>query len=111
MENQPQTKPASLIGRGIIVEGDLLDGGDLVIEGTVKGTIRSSGEVLVTPHGQVEATIKARTIVIQGHVRGDVEAEQTVNVQTEGVLIGNCRARAIQIHEGARFEGRSDIIR
>ena len=111
MENQPQKKQPSLIGRGITIEGELLDGDDLRIEGTVKGTIRSAGEVVVAPHGRVEATISARNIVIQGHVRGDVEAEQTVNVQTEGVLIGNCRARAIQIHEGARFEGRSDIIR
>lgn len=111
MENQPNTKQASVIGSGIVVEGDLLDGDDLIIEGTVKGTIRSRGEVMVAPQGRVEATISARSIVIRGHVRGDVEAEQKVNVQTDGVLIGNCRARAIQIHEGARFEGRSDIIR
>ncbi len=111
MENQPDKKQPSLIGRGITIEGELTDGDDLRIEGTVKGTIRSTGEVHVTPHGRVEATISARRIVIQGQVRGDVEAEETVNVQTEGVLIGNCRARAIQIHEGARFEGRSDIIR
>ncbi len=111
MENQTDKKKPSLIGRGITVEGELLDGDDLTIEGTVKGKIRSTGEVRVTPSGRVEATISARSIVIQGHVHGDVEAEATVNVQTEGVLIGNCRARAIQIHEGARFEGRSDIIR
>ncbi len=111
MENHPDKRPCSLIGRGITVEGELVDGDDLVIEGTVKGTIRSTGEVLVTPHGRVEATISARRIVIQGFVQGDVQADETVNVQTEGVLIGNCRAKAIQIHEGARFEGRSDIIR
>ena len=111
MENQPDKTQSSLIGRGITVEGELTDGGDLRVEGTVKGTIRSTGEVHVTPHGRVEATIFARRIVIQGQVHGDVEAEETVNLQTEGVLVGNCRARAIQIHEGARFEGRSDIIR
>ncbi len=111
MENQPDKRPPSLIGRGITVEGELIDGDDLVIEGTVKGSIRSTGEVLVTPHGRVEATIAAKRIVIQGSVKGDVQADETVNVQTDGVLIGNCRARAIQIHEGARFEGRSDIIR
>jgi cytoskeletal protein CcmA (bactofilin family) len=111
MEKQPDKRSPSLIGRGISVEGDLTDGGDLVIEGTVKGSIRSTGEVLVAPHGRVEATISAQRIVIQGYVQGDVQADETVNVQTEGVLIGNCRAKAIQINEGARFEGRSEIIR
>ncbi|MBL0712963.1 MAG: polymer-forming cytoskeletal protein [Desulfosarcina sp.] len=111
MENLSDKRPPSLIGRGITIEGELIGGDDLRIEGTVKGKIRSAGEVVVTPNSKVEATISARTIVIQGYVSGDVEAEQTVNVQTDGVLIGNCRARAIQIHEGARFEGRSDIIR
>jgi cytoskeletal protein CcmA (bactofilin family) len=111
MADHPGNKPPSLIGRGITIEGELVDGEDLIIEGTVKGTIRSKGEVQVTPHGRVEATISARSIIVQGNVCGNVEAEQTVIVQTNGVLIGDCRARAIQIHEGARFEGRSEIIR
>ena len=111
MENQVASKTISLIGKGIIVEGELTGGDDLRIDGTVKGAIQSRGEVVVATGGRVEATISAHSIVIQGHVEGDVQAEETVNVQTEGVLVGNCRARAIQIHEGARFEGRSDIIR
>lgn len=111
MDNQPEKKNPSVIGRGITIEGELTDGDDLRIEGIVKGTIRSTGEVCVTRHGRVEATIIARSIVIRGNVRGDVEAEQTVVVQTDGVLVGNCRARGIQIQEGARFEGRSEITR
>ena len=111
MADQPGNQPPSLIGRGITIEGELIDGHDLIIEGTVKGTIRSQGEVRVTPRGRVDAVINARAIVIQGSVRGNVEAEQTVIVETSGVLIGDCRAKAIQIQEGARFEGRSEIIR
>jgi cytoskeletal protein CcmA (bactofilin family) len=111
MVNQPDNRHLSLIGRGITIEGELVDGDDLRIEGVVKGRVRSTGEVCVSHHGRVEATITARTIVIEGDVRGDVEAEHTVIVQTGGALVGNCRARAIQIQEGARFEGRSEIIR
>ena len=111
MVEQLGSSQPSLIGRGITIEGELVDGDDLIIEGTVKGTIRSQGQVQVTPQGRVEATISAQTIVIQGNVHGNVEAEQKVIVQTNGVLIGDCRARSIQIQEGARFEGRSEIIR
>ena len=59
----------------------------------------------------VEAVIMARNITIRGRVNGNIEAEEAVAIEPQGILIGDCRARSIQIHEGARFEGRSEILK
>jgi cytoskeletal protein CcmA (bactofilin family) len=53
----------------------------------------------------------ARNITIQGRVNGNIEAREAVEIQQQGTLIGDCRARSIQIREGARFEGRSEILK
>lgn len=102
--------PFSVVSRDICIEGELEGSENLVIEGRVKGRIKSQGNVTITASGNVEAVIAARNITIQGRVNGNVEAMEAVEIQQEGILIGDCRARSIQIREGARFEGRSDIL-
>lgn len=104
-------KPYSVVSRDICIEGELEGSENLLIEGRVKGQIKSTGDVLVRSSGHVEAAIEARNITIQGHVNGNIEAREAVEIQQAGVLIGDCRARSIQIREGARFEGRSDILK
>lgn len=103
-------EPFSVVSRDICIEGALEGSENLVIEGRVKGRIQSQGDVTVTTSGNVEAVIVARNITIQGRVNGNVEALEAVEIQQQGILIGDCRARSIQIREGARFEGRSDIL-
>lgn len=106
----PADEPFSVVSRDICIEGELEGSENLVIEGRVKGRIQSQGNVAVTASGNVEAAIVARNITIQGRVNGNIEAREAVEIQQQGILIGDCRARSFQIREGARFEGRSDIL-
>ena len=106
----PADEPFSVVGRDICIEGELEGSENLIIEGRLKGRIQSQGDVIVAASGNVEAVIVARNITIQGRVDGNIEAREAVEIQQQGILIGDCRARSIQIREGARFEGRSDIL-
>jgi cytoskeletal protein CcmA (bactofilin family) len=111
MEAKVQQRPLSRICRGIMVEGDLEGDEDLVIEGRVKGAIRTSGNVTVGAEGRVEARIQARSVVIHGEVTGDVAAGERLEIHASGRLKGDCSARSIQIEDGGIFEGRSQIVR
>jgi len=106
----PVDETFSVVGRDICIEGELEGSENLIIEGRLKGRIQSQGDVIVAASGNVEAVIVARNITIQGRVDGNIEAREAVEIQQQGILIGDCRARSIQIREGARFEGRSDIL-
>lgn len=102
---------SSVVSRGICIEGELEGVQNLTIEGRVKGRIHCKGDVVVAAGGHVEATMVANNITIQGRVDGNIEAQEAVEIHPDGILIGDCRARSIQIQEGARFEGRSDILK
>ena len=104
-------EPFSVISRDICIEGELEGSENLTIEGRVKGRIQSQGDIIISPTGNVEAVVMARNITIQGRVNGNIEAREAVEIQQQGTLIGDCRARSIQIREGARFEGRSEILK
>jgi cytoskeletal protein CcmA (bactofilin family) len=111
MGAKDQDRPVSCIRRGITVEGEVDGDEDLVIEGRVKGVIRTTGKVTVGAEGRVEARIQARSVVIHGEVTGDVAASERLEIHASGRLKGDCSARAIQIEDGGIFEGRSEILR
>jgi len=104
-------EPFSVVSRDICIEGELEGSENLTIEGRVKGRIQSQGDIIISATGNVEAVVMARNITIQGRVNGNIEAREAVEIQQQGTLIGDCRARSIQIREGARFEGRSEILK
>ncbi|HEV8578295.1 MAG TPA: polymer-forming cytoskeletal protein, partial [Thermoanaerobaculia bacterium] len=82
----PKTAPVSkptgktLIGKSVIIRGDITSEENLQIEGVVDGSIETSNDVLVGSEGRVNATIRAGNIVIQGRVIGDVSATNRVEL-------------------------------
>ena len=109
--SKTSAEPFSVISRDICIEGELEGSENLTIEGRFKGRIQSQGDIIISATGNVEAVVMARNITIQGRVNGNIEAREAVEIQPQGILIGDCRARSIQIREGARFEGRSEILK
>ncbi|MCB2167012.1 MAG: polymer-forming cytoskeletal protein [Deltaproteobacteria bacterium] len=109
--SKTSAEPFSVISRDICIEGELEGSENLTIEGRFKGRIQSQGDIIISATGNVEAVVLARNITIQGRVNGNIEAREAVEIQQQGTLIGDCRARSIQIREGARFEGRSEILK
>jgi cytoskeletal protein CcmA (bactofilin family) len=109
--SKTSAEPFSVISRDICIEGELEGSENLTIEGRFKGRIQSQGDIIISATGNVEAVVMARNITIQGRVNGNIEAREAVEIQQQGTLIGDCRARSIQIREGARFEGRSEILK
>ena len=56
-----------MIGPGIRIKGDVTGEEDLVIKGTVEGTIDlGANEVTISESGKVKANIKAKVVVISG---------------------------------------------
>ena len=98
-----------VIGAKTVVNGDISGDEDILVEGTVEGTISISRDLKVGVGGRVKATVKAQAIVVAGEVEGDCQAEQRVHLEASGKLTGNIRAPRVMIVEGATFKGNSDM--
>src|SRR5271167_120030 len=68
-------KSASLIASDMTLEGNVAAGGELQIDGTVKGDVRAE-HVTVGDGGQVEGGIYSEAVEIRGRVTGSVTAKQ-----------------------------------
>jgi cytoskeletal protein CcmA (bactofilin family) len=110
MAKDTSSGSTSLVGRPVVVEGEISGDENLHIDGRVKGTIRLTGDLFVGAGGVVEAEVDARNVVIQGSVTGKVLARRQFEVQPSGRFNGECTAASFEIREGAVFEGISRMI-
>ena len=102
----------SIIGPGMRIEGNIHTDGTVRVEGAVDGTIRAGKAVVLGQGGEVIGDIITRDAVIGGRVQGTLIADSRLELQSSCVVDGEIRARAshLQLHEGANFNGRIQMI-
>ena len=103
---------AAVLGKSVIVKGQIFSREDLTIDGEVEGTVElQEHRLTVGPNGKVNAAIHAREIVVLGTIHGNVEASDKIDIRKEAKLVGDIRTARIVIEDGAYFKGNIDIVR
>ena len=95
------------LAQGTSLTGDLSFSGTLHLNGNVRGSITTTGVLIIGEHATVEAAIKAGEVQIYGTVIGIVECERRVEICETGRLRGDVRTQKLIINEGGSFEGTS----
>ena len=100
----------TLIGKSIVIKGELSCSEDLYIDGQVEGTIDPKGNRLtIGPHGRVKANVNACAVVVQGKLEGNIQASDRVDLKQSAVVTGDIATQRISIDEGAYFKGSVNI--
>jgi cytoskeletal protein CcmA (bactofilin family) len=99
----------TVIGAGLSIEGEVTSQEEVVVLGTVRGTLTSQDVVSVGSGAVVEADIQAASLSCAGQVTGNVTAGERVDIQAGGRLIGNVKASRLTIADGASFKGNVDM--
>jgi cytoskeletal protein CcmA (bactofilin family) len=99
----------TVIGQGIIIEGEVTSDEAVVVAGTVRGKLSAEGPVTIEAGGLVEADIGATSVAVGGTVTGNVNATDRVDLLTGGRLVGDVKASRFTIADGAVFKGNVDM--
>ena len=110
--HEPHRGGSAVLGKSVIVKGQIFSREDLTIDGEVEGTIElQEHRLTVGPNGKVVASIKAREVIVLGTIHGNVETSDKIDIRREAKLVGDIRTARIVIEDGAYFKGNIDIIR
>lgn len=103
---------SAVLGKSVIVKGEIHGREDLTIDGEVEGTIElQEHRLTIGPNAKVNAAVKAREVVVLGTLHGNVETRDKVEIRKEAKLVGDIRTARIVIEDGAYFKGAVDIVR
>ena len=102
----------SMIGKSLVIKGEITGAESVHIEGTVDGSILLPDDrVTIGPGGQVSADITAQDIVVQGELTGSCDASNHLYVRSGGSLCGDVVTMRISVEDGAYLTGTIDIRR
>jgi cytoskeletal protein CcmA (bactofilin family) len=97
--------PATLIGAGCRIQGQLSGRGDFVICGEVEGDCNLEGSVTVAPGGRWIGVLQARAVVLAGEIEGEVIAHGKLEIAPSARITGTVTGEAIAVAEGAVVDG------
>ena len=94
----------SILGRDIIITGDIKTDGEVQIDGRLDGNIKA-GTLTIGEQGAVNGKVMAGTVLVRGKVTGKIEGAkvdlaETANVQADIVQ------DQLTIANGAFFDGK-----
>ncbi len=100
---------ASVLGPTLRFRGELSAQEDLIVQGSVEGSITHTQSLTIGTDGSMQGDIRARVIVIDGKVEGDLYATESVSIRATAKVKGNVFAPRVAITEGAFFQGQIDM--
>jgi len=98
-------KLASLVANDMTLEGNITGGGELQVDGTIKGDVRVE-RVTIGDTGQVDGGVFAEAVEVRGKVSGSITAKQ-VRLYGACHVDGDITHEQLAMETGAFFQGRS----
>ncbi len=95
----------TIIGAGTVIHGDLESSGDIRIDGTLMGNLRSQAKVLIGQDGVVEGDISGRQADIMGKVTGTLRIQELLQLKGRSVVTGEIHTGRLEVEPTATFNG------
>jgi len=105
----PSLPSVTFFGPNVVFEGKISGSEPVAIEGTVRGSINLTGDLVVGPRARVEAEVHAKNVVVEGKLTGNISADDRVELVASANVDGNIKAPKIVVAEGAKFRGSVDM--
>ena len=93
------------IAKGTHIEGDIKTDGVIRIDGTLIGSVNSTGKVVVGPSGRIEGSINCVSANVSGEVKAKITVKELLTLQATAKLVGDVTTGKLAIEPGAVFSG------
>src|SRR3989338_7409902 len=82
----------TVIGPSVKVKGDFNAQGNIVVDGTVDGSLKTAGNLEVGEQAKVTANIEAKEAKIGGQVKGNIKIKGFLEVTASAKIFGDIEA-------------------
>ncbi|RSK41486.1 bactofilin family protein [Mangrovimonas spongiae] len=100
---QSTTSSQNIIAKGTKLIGDFVSEGDLRIDGTIEGNVKTPGKVVVGKTGFVKGTLEGTDAHFEGKFSGKLSLEGTLTLKTSAFVEGEVVVGKLAVEPGATF--------
>lgn len=96
----------TIVGPSVNVEGDFASEGNIIIKGTVSGSVHTSRFLSVEQGAKIMANVRAGTAKISGEVKGNLKIRETLELTSTAKILGDIETRVLSVEPGALLFGK-----
>jgi cytoskeletal protein CcmA (bactofilin family) len=104
-----QDASATVIARGVKVEGDFTSPSNVLIEGEVLGHVKTSGVLTVGNEAKLKADVTAEEAVVAGLVEGNISVKKRLELKSTAKIMGDIACETVVVEAGAVLNGKVAI--
>ncbi len=95
----------TVIGASIKVKGNFTGQGNVIVEGKLEGSLKTSSNLLIGSAAILLANIEASEAVINGEVQGSIKVKKYLSIGKTAKITGDIKCGEISIERGALING------
>lgn len=101
-----QDEVETVVGPSVNVEGDFASEGNIIIKGTVSGSVFTSKHLTVERGAKIVANVRAGSATISGEVKGNMKIKEFLELTSTSKVIGDVDVKSLKIESGAVLYGK-----
>jgi cytoskeletal protein CcmA (bactofilin family) len=102
---------STVIGKSVVVRGELSGNEDLYMDGDLEGTITlTDSRLTIGPNAKILANLNVRDLVVLGNLTGNVRASGRIELRESAIVSGDIIAARLSIEDNAVIKGRVELI-
>ena len=99
------TTAINLIGAGTEIIGDINSNGDIRIDGSLTGNLKTAGKVVIGETGKVSGEIDCKNSEVLGEVHGKIKVSELLSLKATAKIFGDIVTKKLAIEPGSKFTG------
>lgn len=93
----------NILAKNTKIIGDISSDGDFRIDGTLEGTLKTSGRVIIGIDGFVKGNVEAANADIEGKFSGNLQIQKTLTIKSSAHISGEVVISKLSVEPGATF--------
>jgi cytoskeletal protein CcmA (bactofilin family) len=96
----------TVVGPSVVVEGDFASEGNIIVKGTVSGSVKTSKLLAVEKGASIFANVKAGGALVAGSIKGNVKVVDKLELTETAQVLGDIECKILNVAPGALIQGK-----
>jgi len=96
----------TVVGPSVKVEGDFASEGNIIVKGTVTGSVKTSKMLTVETGAKIFANVRADNAIVSGSIKGNVKVNERLELTETAQVSGDIDCKVLSVTPGALILGK-----
>lgn len=96
----------TVVGPSVNVEGDFASEGNIIVKGTVSGSVKTSKILTVEEGAKIFANVRAGSAIVSGSIKGNIRVDERLELRSSAQIAGDVACKILSVEAGALISGK-----